>query len=85
MSYVIKGVVTSSGRQSCKFMSMRYLTIKGVIQGYHTYKNVWNPSVSEELTCKREGSNEKKTTQRLCVAWKISAARSLSDNKTASL
>ena len=29
------------------------------IRGYHVYKEIWEPAIGEQLSCKREDSNTK--------------------------
>ena len=35
------------------------LTVDSCIRGYHVFKNVWTPTVGEQLTCQREIGNNK--------------------------
>ena len=35
------------------------LTVDSCIRGHHVFKNVWTPTVGEQLTCQREIGNNK--------------------------
>ena len=37
--------------------SMPSFEVEAVVRGYHVYKQIWNPSIGEELFCAREPTN----------------------------
>ena len=35
------------------------LTVDSCIQGHHVFKNIWTPTMGEQLSCRREIGNNK--------------------------
>jgi len=40
-----------------KQTEMEVLAISSAVHGFHVYKDIWKPSVSDKLTCEREFDN----------------------------
>jgi len=40
-----------------KQIEMEVLPISSAVRGFHVYKDIWKPSISDKLTCEREFDN----------------------------
>jgi len=36
---------------------MKVLAISSAVRGFHVYKDIWKPSISDKLACEREFDN----------------------------
>jgi len=43
----------SFGKQT----EMKVLAISSAVRGFHVYKDIWKPSISDKLACEREFDN----------------------------
>ena len=45
------------GKKIARFQSLLHIGLLSMIQGYHVFESIWNPTTGEELNCVRERTN----------------------------